>query len=309
MERRWQTVPLRHLDRGRHNANVHTAWWDGPASGPVFVCVHGLGGSHVNWSLLGPQLARHGAVWAPDLAGFGLTPPAGRRPTISDNLDLVVGFIRTVSPDRPVIVVGNSMGGIITLLLAAARPRLVAGAVLVAPASPRPLNAPVDREVVTNFAMLMAPFVGERVLAYRQRRTTPEEQVRQTLMLSAADPDNLDRAVVAEHVELARRRREFPYARTALLQATRSLLLLTGPGAARVWQAVADVQAPTLVLHGTKDRLVTAAGMAAMARRRRDWTFVTYDGVGHIPMLETPDRVADDIESWMDQYAGEPAPH
>ncbi|MPZ74765.1 MAG: alpha/beta fold hydrolase, partial [Nitriliruptorales bacterium] len=91
----------------------------------------------------------------------------------------------------------------------------------------------------------------------------------------------------------------------ALLEATRSLLLLTGPRAPRLWQAVADVQAPTLLLHGAKDRLVTALGMRALARRRADWTFVTYDHLGHIPMLEAPDRVADDIEAWMEQHVGE----
>src|SRR5206468_1501811 len=40
--------------------------------GPTFVCVHGLGGSHVNWMLVGPRLAAHGRVLALDLAGFGL---------------------------------------------------------------------------------------------------------------------------------------------------------------------------------------------------------------------------------------------
>lgn len=307
MERRWQTVPLRNLKRGRRDVDVHTAWWAGPESGPVFVCVHGLGGSHVNWALLAPRLARHGAVWAPDLAGFGLTPPTGRRPTVADNVDLLAGFIRTVSGDRPVILLGNSMGGMITLLLAATRPHLIAAAVLVAPASPRPLNAPLDRQVVVNFATLAAPVLGERILAHRQRRTTPDEQVRQTLLLCAADPDSLDAEILAEHVELARQRRELPYARAALLQAARSLLLLIGPGAGRVWRAVAAVKAPTLLLHGAKDRLITAAGMAALARRRPDWTFISYDDLGHVPMLEAPDRVADDIEAWIEQHVSEPA--
>lgn len=295
----WRTVPHELLDRGTSAVEVHAAEQDGPATGPVFVCVHGLGGSHVNWSLLAPRLAAHGAVYAPDLAGFGLTPPTGRRPTVRDNVDLLAGYIRTVSPDRPVVLLGNSMGGLITILLAAAHPELAAGAVLLAPASPRPLRAPLDRQVVTNFALMAIPGIGERVLALRQHRTTPDEQVRETMRLCAADPAALDTAMLDEHVEIARQRREMPHARAAMLQAARSLLLLLGPRQPVLWRAVAKVTAPTLLLHGGRDRLVTAAGIQALARRRRDWTFVTYDDLGHVPMLEAPERVAEDVERWL----------
>jgi pimeloyl-ACP methyl ester carboxylesterase len=306
MELDWKTVPLRNLRRGTSDVDVHTARWDGPGQGPVFVCVHGLGGSHVNWALLAPRLARHGTVWAPDMAGFGLTPRSGRRADVRDNRDLLAGFIRTVSPDTPVVLLGNSLGGLLSMLMAAAHPEMVAGLVLIAPASPRPVTSRVDRNVLFNFAMMAVPGVGERALALRQRLTTPEQQVRQTLKLSGADYDTLDPATVAAHVELARRRRELPYARAALLEASRSMLLLIGPRGARVWQAVEDVRSPTLLLHGGRDQLVVAAGMAALTRRRPDWTFITYDDLGHIPMLEAPDRVADDIDIWIHAQLGVP---
>ncbi len=299
MERRWQTVPLRNLDRGRGDVDVHTAVWDGPANGPVFVCVHGLGGSHVNWALLAPRLAAHGVVHAPDLAGFGLTPPTGRRPTVDDNVDLLAGYIRTVSRDRPVVLLGNSMGGLIAILLAATRPRLVGAMVLVAPASPRPVTARPDGRVMLDFAAMAVPGVGERMLARRQRRLTPAEQVRETMLMCAADPDAVDPAILDEHVEMARQRRELPYARSALLQAARSLLVLLGPRVRTLWRAVADVTAPTLLLHGARDRLVTSAAVAAVAKRREDWTTISYADLGHIPMLEAPERVADEIEQWM----------
>ena len=295
----WQTVPHDVLDRGTSAVEVHAAVQDGPADGPVFVCVHGLGGSHVNWSLLAPLLARRGAVYAPDLAGFGLTPPTGRRPTVPDNVDLLAGYIRTVSPARPVILLGNSMGGLISILLAASMPELVAGLVLIAPASPRPVRAPLDARVIRDFALMAVPGIGERVLALRQRRTTPAQQVRETMRLCAADPRSLDPAALAAHVELATQRRAMPYAREAMLSAARSLLLLVGPRAPLLWSAVGDITAPTLLLHGGRDRLVTAAGMRAMAARRPDWQHVTYDDLGHVPMLEAPTRVAENIEQWL----------
>jgi len=57
---------------------VHYREWTGPVDGPVFLCLHGLGGSNLNWALVAPGLASRGRVLAVDLAGFGLTPTAGR---------------------------------------------------------------------------------------------------------------------------------------------------------------------------------------------------------------------------------------
>lgn len=300
MQRRWLTVPLGVLERGRDGVDVHTASFHGPATGPVFVAVHGLGGSHVNWMLLAPHLAELGPVHAPDLAGFGLTLPTGRTARVRDNLDLLAGFIRTVSPDAPVVLLGNSMGGLLSLLLAGTRPRLVERLVLVAPASPRPRRAPLDAEILANFAMMAVPGLGERVLAARQRRITPDEQVRQTMRLCAADPAALDPAVLDEHVDMVRRRREMPHAQAAMLQATRSLLLTVGPRAPTLWRTVETVAAPTLLLHGALDRLVTAMAVEALASKRPDWTHLRYEDLGHIPMLEAPKRVAEDITTWLD---------
>lgn len=303
MERRWLPVELSVLDRGRAGVEVHTAYWEGPPAadqGLTFVAVHGLGGSHVNWKLLAPYLAERGRVFAPDLAGFGLTLPTGRTAGVPDNLDLLAGFIRTVSPAAPVILLGNSMGGLLSILLAGTRPRLVERMVLVAPASPRPVRAPLDAEVARNFVLMTVPGLGERVLARRQRRVTPDEQVRMTMQLCAADPESLGASVLDEHVDMVRRRREMPHAQAAMLQATRSLMMTMGPRAGQLWRAVADVQAPTLLLHGERDRLVTAKGIEVLARKRPDWTHVSYDDLGHIPMLEAPKRVAEDITGWLD---------
>ena len=48
---------------------VHYREWPGPETGPTFVLVHGLGGSHLNWAAVAPGLSRRGRVIAPDLAG------------------------------------------------------------------------------------------------------------------------------------------------------------------------------------------------------------------------------------------------
>src|SRR5688572_27076484 len=81
--------------------------------GPPMVLVHGLGGSHVNWVRLGPLLAERARVLAPDLPGFGYTPPKGRSVTVQANAQWLDRFIAEVI-GRPAILVGNSMGGLIS---------------------------------------------------------------------------------------------------------------------------------------------------------------------------------------------------
>src|SRR5690606_14459608 len=77
---------------------------------PPAVLIHGLGGSSLNWIALMDQLTDVFDQWAPDLPGFGESPP-GRRHTIGSYVRVVVEYIERFS--GPVHLVGNSMGGLI----------------------------------------------------------------------------------------------------------------------------------------------------------------------------------------------------
>ena len=114
---------------------VHYRAWEGPGDA-TFVLVHGLGGSLVNWALVAPDLARRGQVVALDLAGFGLTPLGTRGSDLAANQRLVDGFLRALDLS-PVILIGNSMGGMLSLLQAARAPETVRSLVLVDAAFPR----------------------------------------------------------------------------------------------------------------------------------------------------------------------------
>jgi pimeloyl-ACP methyl ester carboxylesterase len=61
---------------------------------------------------------------------------------------------------------------------------------------------------------------------------------------------------------------------------------------------VARVRAPTLVIHGSLDRLIPVAAARELARRRPDWTLDVLDGVGHVPMMEAPDMFIAALNAW-----------
>jgi pimeloyl-ACP methyl ester carboxylesterase len=267
---------------------------------PPFVFVHGLGGSHLNWCQIGPQLAAGRRAVALDLHGFGLTPGTRRTSTVRANTRLLDRFVRDVA-GTPVILVGNSMGGMISVLQAAAAPDTVAGLVLVDPALPVPRRA-LDPMVTTQFLLYALPGVGELVVRAMLTRRTPEVAVRQLIELNFADPSRADPAMVAAAVGLARRRMGDPaqaraYA-TALLAAARSLLRVNGrPG--RYWEMMASVRVPVLLIGGESDRLVPLASMKTAAARNPRWETVFLPGVGHTPQLEVPDAVAGAIGGWL----------
>jgi pimeloyl-ACP methyl ester carboxylesterase len=295
-------VPASVLTRRPADLEVHTAHWPAneaaPADAPLQVAVHGLGASYLNWLQLAPLLRCHGDVWAPDLVGFGLTPLGGRSAGIDDNLDLLRGFVQTVSPDRPVVLLGNSMGGLLSLTLAGRHPELVAGLILINPALPRAGMRLPDRLVTTQFLLYLLPFVGTEYLRRRQRRMTPREQVEFSLELCGVEPENLGEAYLAKATELARKRRAMTHAHPALLQAARSIVTRTMVRPRVCWRDVDNVKAPTLLVHGGRDRLVPIAAARAIAERRPDWEHRLYDELGHIPLIEDPQRVSRDIAAW-----------
>jgi pimeloyl-ACP methyl ester carboxylesterase len=278
---------------------VHYREWQGPSSGPTFVCVHGLGGSHLNWAAVAPGLSRHGRVLALDLAGFGLTPPAGRGTDLGSNWRLLDGFMRALELE-PVVLVGNSMGGNISLIQAAHAPKTVRSLVLVDAAFPRArsIHGQTSPRVAAVFGLYANRRVGQWFVASRARRLGPEGLVRETFRICAADPSSIDPRLVAAHIELARQRSSFDYATQAFLEAARSILRAQiYPG--RYRELVRAIRTPALVIHGAKDILISAASAREATLGHANWTLEVFPDLGHIPMMEAPGRWLATVERWL----------
>jgi pimeloyl-ACP methyl ester carboxylesterase len=279
------------------NGPVHYLDFGGPADAPLLVCVHGLGGSHVNWVAIGPRLATTCRVLALDLAGHGRTPLAGRSPSVHANRRLLHRFLTEVV-SGPVILVGNSMGGMITLLESAASPDIVRGAVLVDPALPRPLLSKVDPRVAINFALVALPGLGEAAVKRRATRQSPEQQMQETLKLCTVDVNRIDPAVIEQGLAVLHSRSGDDFSPADFLGAGRSLLrLLSRPR--RVRRILQQVSAPVLLIHGDHDRLVSINVARIVAAQFPAWRFEVAENIGHVPMLEDPKWTADIVLDWM----------
>lgn len=268
----------------------------GGAGRPI-VLVHGLGGSHVNWLSVAPDLTAHGRVLALDLVGHGHTRSLGRSARVGASRRLIGRFIGAVAGE-PAVLVGNSMGGYLSIAVAAAEPAKVAGLVLVSAALPLARGHAVDRTVLALFAGMTTPLLGELVMLVRGSRG-PERLVFDMMRLCCVDAGLISPLVFDAHLALARER-EHERRRNArdFLRAQRSLmvaLLLRR----RFFRMVATVKAPTLIVQGDRDRLVQVGAARALAAARPDWRLEVIENVGHVPQLEAPARFLAVVGPWL----------
>jgi pimeloyl-ACP methyl ester carboxylesterase len=275
---------------------THYISFGGPADAPPLVAVHGLGGSHANWLAVGPALAEHYRVFALDLAGHGRTRPDRRRTDVHSNQRLLDRFLTEVV-GGPAVLMGNSMGGMISILQASRKPETVAGVVLLSPAVPVPRGVRRDRAVSLTFLSYAVPGLGPALLVRRRRRLTPEQQVQQVLDLCCVDSSRVPRAAVEHAVALAKERRAYEHLEAAFLEAARSVMLTIARRDSYAAH-LAAVEAPVLLLQGERDRLVSVAAARAAAAQHPHWRLEVAPDVGHVPQLEAPGWTVERILEW-----------
>jgi pimeloyl-ACP methyl ester carboxylesterase len=283
---------------------VHLVDHGGRADGPTVVLVHGLGGSHLNWDLFAPLLTPHARVLAVDLPGFGRSEPARRRATVHSNVTVLQRLLREVAGE-PVVLLGNSMGGMISVLTAAATPDLVRGLVLVDAAvpGPRPTRDPLVALTFTAYAL---PGVGERFLRLR-RRAGSRASVVTMLRLCGVDPAGVPAPLIERSAALVEQRQDVEGMDEAFLTAARSVLrVLADPRDYR--RAMAAIRVPVLMVQGDRDRLVAVGNARDVARRHPAWRYVELAGVGHVPQLQVPGRLAAEVLGWLDDLPAVPLP-
>jgi pimeloyl-ACP methyl ester carboxylesterase len=283
---------------------VHTVEWRprAPRSGTPVVLVHGLGASTLTWDRVGQDLADTlgTTVTALDLPGFGRTRCTDRPAGFGTHRRVVRALLADGGPS---VLAGNSMGGAISASLAASDPDLVAGLVLVDAAYPRPARNFDHLTRTARFAALSLPRLATPVVSARARRLGPEGLVDSTLLFVIAEPERMDPELRARLVTLAEERRAHPEAPRAYAQSGGSLFRYLATRMRRDLDAVA---APTLVLHGRRDRLVPVSFARAVAAQRPDWRYVEIADCGHAPQLELPDRFLTTVTRWVDRELRDP---
>ncbi|MFE3114564.1 alpha/beta fold hydrolase [Streptomyces niveus] len=255
---------------------------------PRALYVHGLGGSSQNWSDLMPLLADTVDGEAVDLPGFGDSPPPDdRNYSITGHARAVIRLLDARGRGA-VHLFGNSMGGAVATRIAAARPDLVRSLTLVSPALP---ELRVQRNAVPT-ALLALPGVAA-LFGRMTREWTAEQRTRGMMALCYGDPGRVSEEALRHAVEEMERRQSLPYFWEAMTRSTRGIVdAYTLGGQQGLWRQAERVLAPTLLVYGGRDQLVSYRMARKASYAFRDSRLLTLPDAGHVAMMEYPEVVA-----------------
>jgi pimeloyl-ACP methyl ester carboxylesterase len=252
------------------------------ANAPTIVMIHGFTGSKENWYPVARELRDRYRLVMPDLPGWG----ASERKPAADygfvaQAERVAAFIRAVSPDKPVVLLGHSMGGGIAALVAARHPELVSRVGL--------LDAAGVRFKDNRF--------GEEVLAGKNPfAVTDDASLHAYLDVLFHDKSKAPAIPWPASVGFIRHRRaDAAFEQSVLDEIGR------GPRRFLPGEEAANIHQPALLLWCRQDAVIDASALDLYAARMPQAHKVLLDGCGHMSITEQPHNVAVAVENLIEQ--------
>ena len=247
------------------------------AQKPLIFLVHGYTGSKENWLPIMRELGKKYRVIAPDLPGWGET-------TRLENADYGViaqserlaRFIESFN-ETPSILVGHSMGGHISGLLAAKKPALISKLVLMSAAGVEFEQNDFARSVLNGGN----PF---------EVKTREQFHAQLRLVFSDAPPFvpwPFDEAMVQ------RRRKDASFEATVLDSIGRGAEVIA------LQSEMQKIKAPTLLLWCKDDRVIDVSSVPIFLAGITGSQALILEGCGHMPMMSKPKAVANGIENFL----------
>jgi pimeloyl-ACP methyl ester carboxylesterase len=243
-------------------------------SGPPLILIHGIGASLEYWNWTIPALRDHYTTIAFDVPGFGQSDPIEWANTPNGAAKAVLELMDALGI-RTAVLVGSSLGGGIATMVAGSAPERVTALVLAAPAGFGVRVNPLLR-------VSTLPWLGEGLLALAARN--PYLALRDVFADQRRIPNGL--------IEIFRRDAARPVTGQTYLKTLRTSVTLRGirPEIVRHMRtAAAQISAPTLIVWGTKDRIIPSDQAPVAARTIPGARLQMMTGLGHVPYLEAPD--------------------
>lgn len=262
----------------------------GDRSKPTLLLIHGLGGSRDTWNDVAHQLTQHYHVIIPDLPFAGTTQvPANFDISVPNVTEQLRRFIEAAHIQNNLNVVGHSLGGSIAMFYASQYPfdtkslfLLSSGGVFKSN-NTNYLKNPIylkqllvaqagDLNFVLKKVMYNPPFTPAIINAEREK----------LLILKAQDTKK-----VIDQIDALNK-----------LYTTTSFATM-----------VRNIEAPTLILWGKQDQIVNvevAQELKSMIKRSEKP--IILDHIGHMPLLEAPDKVVDAYLSFLTKIQSQKNP-
>lgn len=259
---------------------------EGPKNAQVAVLLHGWSSSWYALSPILPMMSRRFSCIAVDLPGYGNSPPMNGRTTISGYADLLAKLIREVT-DKPVVLIGHSMGGMISMTLAIRYPMLVERMVLLCPTVTGNLSSRINMSIL--------PIVFLEQFSFANKITATLEPH----LLSVTDwlmrPVSFaDRSGISEQ--------DYKRLRADARRPGQGRVRAECYGAMRkndLSGKLGQIEATSLILWGAEDNTVPLRDAGVIADEYPQADLRIIPKASHWPQFETPDIVSRYVASFL----------
>ncbi len=265
-----------------------------PGSTTPLILLHGFGASIGHWRHNLDALAEHHTVYAIDLLGFGASEKAIASYRTDLWVEQVYDFWRTFI-QTPVVLVGNSIGSLVCLAIAAAHPEMVAGVVMISlpdlameaemmPKALYPVVAAIKRWVLSPLLL--------RVLFPLVRRPG---FVKAWAAIAYAQPT----AITDELIDILA---EPPQDRGSAQAFARIFSAVTDPRhSPHIKTVLPTLTVPMLLIWGQQDRMIPKqfARPSQYGEYNPKLQLVELENAGHCPHDECPEQVNRVILDWL----------
>ena len=262
----------------------------GDTKHPSLLIIHGLGDEADTWRHIFVPLSKQFHVIAIDLPGFGRSDKPTRQYTPAFMQSAILGLMDSLQIQN-VILMGSSLGAILSHNLALTHPEKVSKLILVDGGLLQTTKMG-DRSL-----MLMAiPLLGEWF--YTHLRKNPQAAF-ESLKPVYRDLDALPEADREFLFTRVNRRVWSNGQRRAYFSTLRKLTPWVLKVQDGLEERLSRLQTPTLIIRGDADGLFSEENAQAILRSQPNATFTTLPGTGHLPQQEDPQTFLNIVLNWL----------
>jgi pimeloyl-ACP methyl ester carboxylesterase len=250
--------------------NIH---YRDEGEGPVLLMLHGFAGSLHNWNEWVAQLKGSYRIVRIDLPGFGLSSPVRRKIMMDWIVEVLKEFVDAMGLERFTLI-GNSLGGWAAWEFTGLYPAYVDRLVLLAAAGFfQDSGKPSGIELM-----------GKDQFRKLLRSGAPKVLIRTLAKSSFGDKDKLPEDLVHRTYLMVNR--------AGMLA---SLIYVASSEAKSNLERLAKIQQRVLILWGTHDKVMPVAHADFFYSDLVNSELILYPSVGHVPMIEIPERSLQDL--------------
>ena len=269
MNRKYTNEASRFMDLA--GARIH---YRDEGTGPVLLLLHGICNSLHTWDVWVQVLKSRFRIVRLDMPGFGLTGPVDRMAYSREGtVDAVLRFVDRLGLGS-FSIAGNSLGGFVAWNLALRQPARVQKMILLDPVG---YNQPLPWILELASTPFLRPLVSAMM---------PRVFFDTAIAQAYGDPSRATLRIRQRYFEMAMTEGN----REAYLDLFAAMRALNR--SADLSRGIRDIRVPTLVMWGLKDQWIPHRFLYRWKRDLPSARYISYPGVGHMPMEEIPGPTA-----------------